>query len=107
MNRRNFFSKFSLLAFFVPFIPKLKSFLYDKNLEDKPIIPKVCDIINLAVYSSLANHPYKISFWATYKKPPFYELRIYYENEKGLYDEIYNPKKHEKFLLGHKPNPFS
>ena len=35
INRRNFFSKFSLLTFFVPFIPKLKSFLYDKNLEDK------------------------------------------------------------------------
>ena len=35
INRRNFFSKFSLLAFFAPFIPKLKSFLYDKNLEYK------------------------------------------------------------------------
>ena len=72
INRRNFFSKFSLLAFFTPFIPKLKSFLYDKNLELKS-----------------KYFPNNIRYCNTYCHGLNGLIYIYWQDENGTHDEIY------------------
>ena len=93
INRRNFFSKFSLLAFFTPFIPKLKSFLYDKNLEDK-VFQKSFDFAN---FEEMKNY-------GVYLNEEDNLIYIHYLDENGNYHNEIFGSKYYQILRSRYPN---